>query len=156
MERKHERYSGLYSVRLDYKAELLNTALSGLGPFKAFRSTVRDIGLGQAWADFRYQRFAEIAEEWWEREVESTTTLLDEMSSNTSSKIVTRGEAAGSSSSPAAGKSEPGVLIVDPTALNGIALIETIRILYRRVGPANFEEALDELRDAVCSAAGEA
>ena len=151
MERKHERYSGLYSVRLDYKAELLNTALSGLGPFKAFRSTVRDIGLGQAWADFRYQRFAEIAEEWWEREVESTTTLLDEMSSNTSSKIVTRGEAA------AAGKSATeGVLIVDPTALNGIALIETIRILYRRVGPANFEEALDELRDAVCSAAGEA
>ena len=151
MERKHERYSGLYSVRLDYKAELLNTALSGLGPFKAFRSTVRDIGLGQAWADFRYQRFAEIAEEWWEREVESTITLLDEMSSNTSSKIVTRGEAA------AAGKSATeGVLIVDPTALNGIALIETIRILYRRVGPANFEEALDELRDAVCSAAGEA
>ena len=151
MERKHERYSGLYSVRLDYKAELLNTALSGLGPFKAFRSTVRDIGLGQAWADFRYQRFAEIAEEWWEREVESTTTLLDEMSSNTSSKIITRGEAA------AAGKSATeGVLIVDPTALNGIALIETIRILYRRVGPANFEEALDELRDVVCSAAGEA
>ena len=31
----------------------------------------------------------------------------------------------------------------------GIALIETIRVLYRRVGAENFEEALDELREAL-------
>ena len=30
-----------------------------------------------------------------------------------------------------------------------IALIETIRVLYRRVGAENFEEALDELREAL-------
>ena len=49
-----------------------------------------------------------------------------------------------------------GVLIVDPAALNGIALIETIRVLYRRVGAESFEEALDELRDALCSIAASA
>ena len=133
------------------KAELLTVALGGLGPFKAFRSTVRDIGLGQAWADFRYQSFAEMAEEWWRREVAATTTLPSSIS-NASSKIDTRGEAPPASA--AAEQHETGgVVIVDPAILNGIALIETIRVLYRRVGPANFEEALDELRDAMCSIA---
>ena len=64
------------------------------------------------------------------------------------------------SGSPAADQpAKEGVLIVDLAALNGIALIETIRVLYRRVGPESFEEALDELRDALCSiatSAGEA
>ena len=131
------------------KSRVLEVALGGLGPFKAFRSTVRDIGLGQAWADFRYGRFIDLAEEWWGREVAATSTLVEAMSSNTSSNVDTRAAAAGKSATE-------GVLIVDPATLNGIALIETIRILYRRVGPAYFEEALDELRDAVCSAAGEA
>lgn len=134
------------------KSRVLEVALGGLGPFKAFRSTVRDIGLGQAWADFRYQRFAEIAEDWWGREVEPAVTTLPDSISNSSSKMDTQGEAPPASA--AAEQPETGgVLIVDPTALNGIALIETIRVLYRRVGPANFEEALDELRDAVCSTA---
>ena len=54
------------------KGELLTVALDGLGPFKAFKSTVKEIGLNQAWADFRYRKFAELAEEWWEREVASS------------------------------------------------------------------------------------
>ena len=59
--------------------------------------------------------------------------------------------------SPAADQSaKEGVLIVDPAALNGIALIETIRILYRRVGAENFEDALDELRDVLCAIAAPA
>ena len=133
------------------KGELLNTALNGLGPFKAFRSTVRDIGLGQVWADFRYQRFAEIAEDWWGREVEpSLASTLPDSISNTGSKMDTRGDAA---AQPQTGEQNGGVLIVDPATLNGITLIETIRVLYRRVGPANFEEALDELRDTVCAIA---
>ena len=47
--------------------------------------------------------------------------------------------------------SDGELLIVDPAALNGIALIETIRVLYRKVGPANFEDALTELRDCIAS-----
>ena len=134
------------------KSRVLEVALGGLGPFKAFRSTVRDIGLGQAWADFRYQRFADMAEDWWGREVEPAVTTLPDSTSNTRSKMDTRGEAPPASA--AAEKPETGgVVIVDPATLNGIALIETIRVLYRRVGPANFEEALDELRDALCSIA---
>lgn len=108
------------------KSEILTVALSGLGPFKAFKSTVKEIGLNQAWADFRYQKFSEIAEEWWEREVVSSPPR-------------------------AAEDSDSGVLIVEPNDLNGAALIETIRVLYHRVGAENFEAALDELRDAVCS-----
>ena len=93
-----------------------------------------------------------MAEEWWGREVEPAVTTLPDSTSNTRSKMDTRGEAPPASA--AAEKPETGgVVIVDPATLNGIALIETVRVLYRRVGPANFEEALDELRDALCSIA---
>lgn len=74
-------------------------------------------------------------------------------STNTESSVENH-TSTGQSGSPAINQPEKeGVLIVDPAALNGIALIETIRILYRRVGPESFEEALDELRDALCSIA---
>ena len=55
------------------------------------------------------------------------------------------------SGSPGEGHTDESQLIVDPATLNGVALIETIRLLFRRVGPSNFEEALSELRDALCS-----
>ena len=55
------------------------------------------------------------------------------------------------SGSPGEGHTDESQLIVDPARLNGVALIETIRLLFRRVGPSNFEEALSELRDALCS-----
>ena len=72
-------------------------------------------------------------------------------STNTESSVENH-TSTGQSGSPATNQSaKEGVLIVDPAALNGIALIETIRILYRRVGAENFEEALDELRDVLCS-----
>ena len=72
-------------------------------------------------------------------------------STNTESSVENH-TSTGQSGSPATNQPEKeGVLIVDPAALNGIALIETIRVLYRRVGAENFEEALDELRDALCS-----
>ena len=124
------------------KAELLNTALGGVGPFKAFRSTVRDIGLGQAWAENRYQKFAEMAEDWWEREVAPALVARND------DRPV---DPAQPTSIPTAHPETAGMLIVEPNALNGIALIETIRVLYRRVGAENFEEALDELRNALCS-----
>ena len=74
-------------------------------------------------------------------------------STNTESSVENH-TSTGQSGSPAADQSaKEGVLIVDPATLNGIALIETIRVLYRRVGAENFEEALDELRDALCSIA---
>ena len=118
---------------------VLQTALAGIGPFKAFRSTVKDFGLIEAWRDFRNQRFLEIATEWWDKNIEPA--------------LAARKDEIG----PAAPTSEQrqvtpdGKLIVDPATLNGIALIETIRVLFRRVGPGDFEEALDELRDALCS-----
>ena len=121
-----QEFAGTLASTDPAKGELLTVALDGLGPFKAFRSTVKQIYLNQAWADFRYQKFAEIAEDWWEREV--APSLPNKTQDDDS-----------------------GVLIVDPTALNGISLIETIRVLYHRVGAENFEAALDELRDAVCS-----
>lgn len=137
------------------KSDVLSTALNGLGPFKAFRNAVRDIGLGQAWADFRFQRFADMAEEWWEREVAPVLAArADEGGADTASVN------AGPHSSPSVregsseNRTEGDALIVSPAALNGIALIETIRILYRRVGPADFEEALDELRDCLCALSG--
>lgn len=113
----------------------LQTALGGLGPFKAFRETLREKGLTQAWADFKYQRFIEMAAEWWDTSV-APRLLADD---------------AQTSEQPA--EDHQTKLIVDPATLNGIALIETIRVLYHRVSPENFEAALDELRDALCQGA---
>ena len=77
-------------------------------------------------------------------------------STNTESSVENH-TSTGQSGSPATNQPEKeGVLIVDPAALNGIALIETIRVLYRRVGAEHFEEALDELRDALCAIAAPA
>lgn len=115
------------------KRSTLETALGGVGPFKAFRSTVRSIGLGQAWADYRFKRFSRLAAEWWDANVPSTSPDVDSTFPAPETK-------------PADER-----LVVDPATLNGVALIETIRVLYRRVGPTDFEEALDELRDALCS-----
>ena len=149
------------------KSGVLTIALGGVGPFKAFRSAIRDIGLGQEWADYRYQRFVEMAESWWDREVNPALSSREaEIASVASGQPIGSDQLIGSAqpiasvqaitsgqpiaSSTAAPAETKDVLIVDPTTLNGIALIETIRILFRRVGPGDFEAALDELRDALC------
>ena len=119
------------------KKSALEAALGGVGPFKAFRSTVRSIGLGQVWADYRFKRFSRLAAEWWDANVPYPATPQPEPETQ-----------------PTAAEEVPPDderLIVDPATLNGIALIETIRILFRKVGPADFESALDELKDALCS-----
>ena len=116
------------------KRSTLEAALGGVGPFKAFRSTVRSIGLGQAWADYRFAKFSTLAAEWWDANVSPQPLPLP-----------------AEEVPPDDGHAEEARLIVNPATLNGVALIETIRILFRRVGPQDFEEALDELRDAMCS-----
>ena len=131
------------------KSDALTVALNGLGPFKAFRSTVRNLGLGQAWVDYRYDRFVALAEEWWEKEVAPALAARSDRSSLEAAPADTPRDGA-SLRQPGMAEQEGAVLVVNPAALNGIALIETIRVLYRRVGPADFEEALDELRDCLC------
>jgi len=118
----------------------LEAALGGVGPFKAFRSTVRSIGLGQSWADYRFAKFSTLAAKWWDANVPYPATPQPEPETQPTAgeKVLPDDE-------------QPGIIVVDPATLNGIALIETIRILFRKVGPADFEEALDELRDALCS-----
>ncbi len=120
------------------KKSALEAALGGVGPFKAFRSTVRSIGLGQVWADYRFKRFSRLAAEWWDTNIPSPAAPQP-----------SDDRSYGDSTDSAVAADER--LIVDPATLNGIALIETIRILFRRVGPADFEEALSELKDALCS-----
>lgn len=121
----------------------LQEALGGVGPFKAFKSAVKELGLEKDWSDFRYNHMADLAEDWWEHNVISPAAAFTPASASSFPVTTPTQE----------GKAEvrgPEVLVVNPATLNGIALIETIRILYRRVGPADFEAALDELRDALC------
>ena len=90
------------------------------------------------WASVRflfpsYRKFTTLAAEWWDDNIISPAQTE---------------EALPAPEVQAAPSDE--LLVVDPATLNGVALIETIRILYRRVGPQDFEEALDELRDVLC------
>jgi len=123
------------AAQSDPSRTTLEGVLGGVGPFRAFRQKVKEIGLEQEWAAFRLGRFTSLAAEWWDANVPSPAALQPSDDRSYGDSAVAADER----------------LIVDPATLNGIALIETIRILFRRVDPSDFEAALDELRDAMCS-----
>lgn len=123
------------SPRLDKRGrERLHTALQGSGPFKRFKDEARRLGVEKDWLQYRDRRFEQMARDWCAERHISLPVYGSQHNAPNRLSIPSIG------SSPTVLKESNG----EESNL-AIALIESIRILFRMLDDSSFEAALDEL-----------
>ena len=150
-----------YAIMEDYIAQSprlrqsgrdrLRTALNGQGPFKRFRDEARKLGLEEDWLKYRDERFETMALEWCEEH------HIDPDKVEGGSARPRKPSPAPASASPAPepdDEDDPILSAVNtaagqarraPDPAMTIALIESIRELFRLLDDDSFENALDHL-----------
>ena len=123
------------SSRLDKRGrERLHTALQGSGPFKRFKDEARRLGVEEDWLQYRDSRFEQMARDWCaERHI---SLPVPDSQCNPPNIPSTHGRVTSPTVTMESNGEESNL---------AIALIESIRILFRMLDDSSFEAALDEL-----------